>query len=122
MYLLFFSSYYPNIFNYLYDTVWYVLYIIIYRLVSVKTFDTNWYIFMYIKEKVLKMINKFSERLKELRTDKNLSQRTLANDTGFSQPAIARWESGLQIPNIDVAIVMAQYFGVTTDYLLGLED
>ena len=68
------------------------------------------------------MINKFSERLKELRTDKNLSQRTLANDTGFSQPAIARWESGLQIPNIDVAIVMAQYFGVTTDYLLGLED
>lgn len=67
-------------------------------------------------------MNKFSERLKELRIDKNLSQRELSKATGFSQPAIARWECGLQIPNIEIAITFAKFFGVTTDYLLGLED
>ena len=67
-------------------------------------------------------MNKFAERLKELREEQNLSQRILAKETGFSQAAIARWEANLQTPNIDVAIIFAKYFSVTTDYLLGLED
>lgn len=60
--------------------------------------------------------------LKELREEKELSQRVLSKEVGFSQAAIARWEAGLQIPNIEVAITLAKYFKVTTDYLLGLED
>ena len=67
-------------------------------------------------------MNKFSDRLKELREEKELSQRVLSKEVGFSQAAIARWEAGLQIPNIEVAITLAKYFKVTTDYLLGLED
>lgn len=67
-------------------------------------------------------MNKFAERLKDLRQQNNLTQRQLAKQTGFSQPAIARWEANLQIPNVDVAITFAKYFNVTTDYLLGLED
>ncbi len=67
-------------------------------------------------------MNKFGERLKELRLEKRLSQRQLANDVGYKQSSIVRWEKGLQTPNIDVAIVFAKYFKVTTDYLLGLED
>ena len=66
-------------------------------------------------------MSNFSERLKDLRIDENLSQRKLAKKTGFSQPAIARWEAGSHIPNIDVAITFAKFFNVTTDYLLGLE-
>lgn len=66
-------------------------------------------------------MNTFAEKLKELREEKKLSQRTLAKDLGFSQAAIARWENNLQIPNIDVAIIVAKYFNVSTDYLLGLE-
>ena len=67
-------------------------------------------------------MNKFCERLKELRIEKNLSQHLLSKELGYSQAAIARWEAGIQIPNIDVAITLAKYFGVTTDYLLGLEE
>ncbi len=67
-------------------------------------------------------MNKFAERLKELRIDKSLSQRDLAKQVGVSQPAIARWEAGLQIPNIEVAIMFAKFFNVSTDYLLGLEE
>ena len=64
----------------------------------------------------------FPQRLKELRIEKELSQNQLAKETGFSQAAINRWESGLQIPNIEVAIAFAKFFEVSTDYLLGLED
>ena len=67
-------------------------------------------------------MNKFPERLKEIRMERNLSQRTLAKEIGFSQASIARWEAGLQIPNIDVVIKFATYFKVSTDYLLGLDN
>ena len=67
-------------------------------------------------------MNKFAERLKELRLENNLSQRYLAKELNVSQAAIARWEAKKQIPNIDVAIMVAKYFKTTTDYLLGLED
>lgn len=67
-------------------------------------------------------MNKFAERLKDLREEKGLSQRTLAKELGFSQSAITRWENNLQTPNIDIAIIVAKYFKVSTDYLLGLED
>ena len=65
---------------------------------------------------------KFNERLKELRLEKGFTQKEVAKATGFTQPAIARWENGLQIPNIETAITFAKFFEVTTDYLLGLED
>ena len=67
-------------------------------------------------------MNKFAEKLKELREENNLSQRNLAKELGFSQAAIARWENNLQTPNIDVAIIVAKYFKVSTDFLLGFED
>lgn len=67
-------------------------------------------------------MTKFAERLKELRIEKNLNQRDLAEKTGFTQPAIARWESNQQIPNIETLVVFCKFFGVSSDYLLGLED
>ena len=67
-------------------------------------------------------MNKFSKRLKTLRMEQGLSQNQLASKVKVSQAAIARWEAGLQIPNIEVAIMFAQYFGVSLDYLLGLKD
>ena len=59
-------------------------------------------------------MNKFAERLKELRTENNLSQRELGLKLKVSQAAIARWEANLQIPNIDVAILVAKFFKVST--------
>lgn len=68
------------------------------------------------------MNNKFCERLILLRHKENLSYRQLAKNTGFSAPAIIRWEKGIQIPNIETLVSLAQYFNVSTDYLLGLVD
>lgn len=67
-------------------------------------------------------MTKFSEKLKELRLEKGFNQRELAKELGYSQPAIARWETNEQIPNIEVLAKVATYFNVSTDYLLGLND
>ncbi len=64
----------------------------------------------------------FSQRLKDIRIDNNLSQRDLAKELCVSQASIARWENGLQTPNIEYLKAIAVYFNVTTDFLVGLED
>lgn len=68
------------------------------------------------------MENIFKERLKELREERELNQSQLALESGISQAAIAKWESGDRTPNMYSLIILAKYFGVTTDYLLGLVD
>ncbi len=60
------------------------------------------------------------ERLKELRLEYGLSQAKLAKETGLTQSSIFYWEKGLKIPTAQAVVILAKYFGVTTDYLLGL--
>ncbi len=67
-------------------------------------------------------MEKFATRLKELRTEKGLSQIELAVATGLTQGAITYWETGQRIPNAKAIIILARFFGVSTDYLLGEKD
>lgn len=61
----------------------------------------------------------YGYRLAELRTDKKLSQKELGEIFGISQSYIGQMESGdRKIPS-DKAVEMAEYFDVSTDYLLG---
>lgn len=64
----------------------------------------------------------FSERLKELRLENNLSQHELAKEVGLTHTAIGLWERQQRIPNADAVVKLALFFKVTTDYLLGLEN
>lgn len=57
-----------------------------------------------------------------MRQEKGLSQIQLAKETGISKSAIGFWETGERVPNAQAVVVLAKYFGVTSDYLLGLED
>ena len=67
-------------------------------------------------------MNNFSDRLKELREEKGLTQAQLAKETGLSRAGIGHWELDKRVPNLDAVIVLAKYFGVTLDYIAGLED
>ena len=67
-------------------------------------------------------MNIFIERLKELRIEKGLTQVQLSKATGLSQSGIALWEAGQRVPGADVIIILARFFGVSTDYLLGEEN
>lgn len=64
----------------------------------------------------------YSERIKELRQNKCLSQMQLANKLNISQSAIAKWELGKTEPTASALISLSKFFGETTDYILGLED
>ena len=63
----------------------------------------------------------FGERLKELRTERKISQMELAKATGISQSAIAKWELGKTEPTASALIRLSEYFSETVDYLLGIE-
>ena len=64
----------------------------------------------------------FKDRLKELRKEKNLSQTELAKDLEVSQRSVSSWETGFRQPDFETLEKLAKYFGVTSDYLLGLTD
>lgn len=64
----------------------------------------------------------FSERLKELRTSRELTQKSLAEKIGISRRGLQCYELETHKPTSDVVINLANYFGVSTDYLLGLTN
>lgn len=64
----------------------------------------------------------FNERLRELRSKKNYSQAALAKELFVSQQTIGNWESGKREPNFETAQKIADFFNVSTDYLLGRTD
>ena len=64
----------------------------------------------------------FSETLKELMTNNNISQNELAKNIGYSQRAVSKWVNGESEPSESAIRKCALYFGVSCDYLLGLSD
>ena len=67
-------------------------------------------------------MNKFSERLKELRNDKKVSRKQLADFLFVSERLISYWENGKRECDFDMLIKLAKYFNVSIDYLLGLSN
>jgi len=64
----------------------------------------------------------FGQRLKLLRIEKGLSTMALGKLIGVSDMAISRWENSKTDITSENLVKLAKYFGVSTDYLLGLED
>ncbi len=63
-----------------------------------------------------------ANRIKELRIERGLNQRELAAEIKVSQPTVAAWEKGDKEPLGTRIYRLAKFFGVSADYLLGLED
>lgn len=65
----------------------------------------------------------FSARLRELRQNKGVSQSQLASDIHISRSAVAKWENSLGLPNDESLRMLAEYFGVSEEYLISnIED
>ena len=64
----------------------------------------------------------FSVALRELRKQKKLSQSALAEVVGMSQATVASWENGTRKPDVETVSYLADYFGVTVDYLMGRDE
>ncbi|WP_099469562.1 helix-turn-helix domain-containing protein [Konateibacter massiliensis] len=63
-----------------------------------------------------------ADRIQNLRKSKGISQEELADKVGVSRQAVSKWESEQSLPDLEKIIIMSEYFGVTTDYILkGIE-
>lgn len=68
------------------------------------------------------MKNKFAERLLDLLKENNLSKRAFAKKVGISASSVCDWTNGKIQPTAENIYIIALYFKVSADYLLGLED
>ncbi len=65
------------------------------------------------------MTIKIGKVIKKLRTERNITQDMLANALAITPQAVSRWESGITYPDLEFLPVLADYFSITTDELLG---
>ena len=64
----------------------------------------------------------FGDRLKELRKNKNLNQTDIAKMFDVTDATVSAWEVGKAQPSYDILTKLADYFNVSTDYLLGFNQ
>ena len=64
----------------------------------------------------------FSEIAKELRLSKNLTQTQLAERMWVKKSIISAYETDARPPSLDMLILLANFFGESVDYMLGLQD
>lgn len=63
--------------------------------------------------------NIFAYRLSSLLKERKVSKQALADAVNVSRPAISKLASGVNSPSIETLAAIAEYFNVSTDYLLG---
>ena len=63
-----------------------------------------------------------NERLKMLRNEKGVSQKTVADAIGVTLSAYSNYEQGIREPSYQILMNLCKYFQVSADFLLGLED
>lgn len=64
----------------------------------------------------------FKNVIKQLRKEKRLKQSDLAEILNVDRTAVGKWEQGKNKPNADMLVIIADFFNVSTDYLLGMPD
>lgn len=69
----------------------------------------------------MKYENKFKDILKELRNELGIGQVELAKAVGVSKGVISLWENGLREPNMYSLIMLAKFFKISIDELVGLQ-
>lgn len=74
------------------------------------------------KEKKNHKITKFAAVLSKLRKERGISQKKAAGDLGISQALLSHYEKGIRECGLDFLIKCSEYYGVTTDYLLGISE
>lgn len=68
------------------------------------------------------MQNTFGERLKVLRKENHLNQEEIAKILGCTQRKVSYMEQGVTEPDLQTLIKLADYFGVSIDFLCGRKD
>lgn len=63
-------------------------------------------------------MNKVNSTIKRLRLEKSINQEQLAEQLHVTRQAVSNWETGKTQPDIETLTQMAEYFGVSVEYLI----
>lgn len=66
--------------------------------------------------------NYIGKKIKVLRIERGYSQRELGRVLGFCNQTVSFWESGQREPDLDTLVLLADFFEVSTDFLLGRKE
>lgn len=75
-----------------------------------------------METKEAKKLSKFAQVLSQMRKERGISQKKAATDLGISQALLSHYEKGIRECGLDFVIKCSKYYGVTTDYLLGVSE
>jgi len=64
----------------------------------------------------------FGDRLKKLRANKNMLQKQVAQDLNITVQRYSSYENNSRLPEVTIAIKIANYYNVSLDYLFGLDN
>ena len=64
----------------------------------------------------------FSQRIRQLRRDKHMTQVQVAQRIGVTASMVSSYETDIRLPSYDVLLRIADVFGVSVDYLLGRQE
>ena len=67
-------------------------------------------------------ITMFCKRLEGLRNSYSLTQKQLADKLGVTKQTVSNWENDNILPSIETLMRICQFFNVSTDYILGLDN
>ena len=62
------------------------------------------------------------QRLKDIREDNDLKQEDIAKLLSTTRQQVSKWENGVQMMGIDKYIILAKFYNLSIDYLVGLTD
>lgn len=68
------------------------------------------------------VINMIYNRIKELRIDKDLSQKELADILNVTRSAYSNYENGIRDVPVEILAQLADYYGTSVDYIIGRTD
>ena len=63
-----------------------------------------------------------ADKVKMLREKRGITQAELAKQLGITRAGVNAWEMGISVPSTQYIVELAFFFGVSADYLLGLES
>ena len=66
--------------------------------------------------------NEMETNLKKLRLKKKKTQLNVQMETGIEQALLSKYESGKRIPPTETLVTLADYYGVSMDYIMGRTD
>ena len=65
---------------------------------------------------------KIGDRIKKLREENGLMQQDVCNTLDIEQSTLANYENNRRVPKTDILIKIANYYGVSLDFLVGMTD